>query len=155
MCGTCAGRFAVFKRWPKTCAGNVRGILLFSKVANHVNGNCAGRFGVFKGWRKNECWTCADHEDLHKTKPKKQIYIYIYISARSRSLGYRGRGTARAPETGCCLASPPSAARPSDRSFLENVWRVGLGTRAGIVCLCRLMPPNPLEMVGGFAPHLF
>ncbi len=63
----------MFKRWPKTCAGNVRGILLFSKVANHVNGNCAGRFGVFKGWRKNECWTCADHEDLHN------IYIYIYI----------------------------------------------------------------------------
>ena len=114
--------------------------------------------------------------------PYLEIYIYIHTSALGAGtppdrgprgvcrgdpgvfllaecfvggLGYRGRGTARAPETGCFLASPPSAARPSDRSFLENVWRVGLGTRAGIVCLCRLMPPNPLEMVGGFALHLF
>ena len=82
MCGKCAGRFAVFERWQKrvremcgefccapkmakTCAGNVRGILLCSKVAKHVCGKCAGIFGVFKGWQTNECWTCADHENLH------------------------------------------------------------------------------------------
>ena len=65
VCGKCAGNSAVLQRWQKTCAGNVRGILLCSKVAKHVCGKCAGIFGVFKGWQTNECWTCADHEDLH------------------------------------------------------------------------------------------
>ena len=73
------GEICCVQKVATTCAGNVRGILLCSKVAKHVCGKCAGRFGVFKGWQKNECWKCArkfvvtcdsvdelsDHEHLH------------------------------------------------------------------------------------------
>ena len=55
VCGKCAGRFVVFKKWPKTCAGSVRGNLLCFGVAKHVCGKCAGNFAAFKRWQT----TCA------------------------------------------------------------------------------------------------
>ena len=65
VCGKCAGGICCVATVAKPCAGNVRGDLLCSKGGKNVCGKCAGIFGVFKGWQTNECWTCADHENLH------------------------------------------------------------------------------------------
>ncbi len=43
-------------------------------------------------------------------------------------LGYQGQKTTHFPEKCCCLALPPSAAKPKSHSLPENVWFLGLGT---------------------------
>jgi hypothetical protein len=43
-------------------------------------------------------------------------------------LGYQGKTKTRVQEKNGFLALPPSAARPENHSFLENVWVFGFGT---------------------------